>query len=392
MKTAVGDASRLDLPSIVEASRAETGLSDMGEPDILPGLRVLIDALVNEANLHPSGVDAQRHSLIGHLSNRLRINDIFKRHPEIFKGEIRGPIVIIGLPRSGTTKLQCMMAANSALQSLPLWKVLNPAPMGATPPGGEDPRIALAEKASAAMREHHPDFYAGHPMNAREPEEEVWMEDLVMRGWNPCYLARVPTFEAWTGKQDYSTWYVYLRKLLQMFQWQDGSPQKTWLLKTPEHMPHMDLLFKTFPRATIVHCHRDPVTTIASLAALIVASRRMFSDDETSADAGRFALEHWSKNTQAYMQQRQLLEKQHRFVDIGYKEITGDVTAAIERIHAAAGLELTAEARTAMRAWEANNPPGKHGRHKYTLESVGLRESDIRAAFADYLERFGKLI
>ena len=386
-----GDPRRLGLEEILSAARAASGLSEIGDPDIIPGLKVLLDSFVCEAKLSAAGIEAQRATLIGHIANRMRIEDLIKRHPEILEQEIRAPIIIVGLPRSGTTKLQRMMAVNPDMQSLPLWRILNPAPLGPTPPGGEDARIAIAEQVEGAMREYYPDFYAGHPMNAREPDEEVFMADQVLRGWTPCYAARVPSYEAWLRQQDFGVWYDYLKKLLQLFQWQDGTGGKRWLLKTCEHLPYMNDLFKVFPDATIVHCHRDPVTTTASLAALITAYTRMNSDVGTDEEAGTFTLSHLSKQMGGYMAQRPLLENQHRFVDVSYTEIVNDITSAIERIHAAAGLPLTDEARAAMREWETSNPAGKHGQHKYSLPSLGLTESKIRNGFAGYLQRFGNL-
>ena len=390
MEIAVGDPRRLNLPEIIAEAQAQTGLTNMGEPDVMDGLQILIDALIREANLSPTGIEMKRAGLIGLVSNRLRIQEQFRLHPEILQEKIRAPIVIIGLPRSGTTKLQKVLTTNPDLQWLPLWKVLNPAPLGPTPPGGEDPRIAIAEQTSAYMRDNFPDFYSGHPMNAREAEEEIWMQDMSLRGWGHVYAAKIPTFEVWTEKQDFETWYVFLRKLL--IQWHDESPQKRWLLKAPEHMAEMELLFKTFPDATVVHCHRDPAISVASLAVLTVASRGMTTDEKDYVDSGRFTLNHWASHTRAYLQQRKRLEGKHPFVDISYKEITGNIMAALERVHAAAGLKLTPANRAAVLDWEKNNPPGKQGTRSYSLSDVGLTEKQVRGDFAEYLERFKKLL
>jgi Sulfotransferase family len=392
MEIAAGDPRRLNLQDIIAEARAQTGLTDMGEPDVTDGLTILVDALIREANLSPAGVEMKRAGLIGLVSNRLRIQEQFRLHPEILQEKIRAPIVIVGLPRSGTTKLQKVLTTNPDLQWLPLWKVLNPAPLGPIPPGGEDPRIAIAEQISAYMRDNFPDFYSGHPMNAREAEEEIWMQDMSLRGWGHVYAAKIPTFEAWTEKQDFETWYVFLRKLLQLIQWHDGSPNKRWLLKAPEHMAEMELLFKTFPDATVVHCHRDPTISVASLAVLTVASRGMYTDEKDHLDSGRFTLNHWASHTRAYLQQRKRLESKHRFVDVSYKEITSNIMAAVDRINAAAGLKLTPANRAAVIDWEKSNPPGKPGARRYSLSDVGLTEKQVRDAFADYLEQFRELV
>jgi len=386
-----GDPRRLDVREINDISRSLTGLEDMGEPDILPGMEILRDSIVREAAFDPNGIEAMRGNFISWLNTRRRVEDIFRRHPEIAHEPIARPIIIVGIPRSGTTKMQSLMLTNPNLQGLYLWRVLNPTPIGPTPPGGEDPRIAIAEQVSAAMRQYQPDFYAGHPMNAREPEEEIWMADLVMRGWSTCYVSRTPTFQAWLKKQDYGVWYDYLKKLLQMFQWEDKAQGKRWLLKAPEHCPNLADLFRVFPDATIIHCHRDPVTTIASLGALTAKSRRLYSSAGTLEEGGRFAFEHWVDHTNAYMRDRPKFEKEHPFLDISYRDITANAVATVEQVYKAAGLEFTPRVRDAVLKWEADNPPGKHGKHSYTLESLGLETGKVRAAFAGYLERFSGL-
>jgi hypothetical protein len=229
-------------------------------------------------------------------------------------------------------------------------------------------------------------------MNAFDADEEEWLLDMVMRGYVNCHQARTPSFEAWMDQQDFSCWHPYLKKLMQLMQWQDGSPTKPWLIKAPSHLRHLKLLFKTFPNATIVTCHRDPVTTSVSLAALNEAIRRMFSDYEDPVETGNFTYRHWAKQMQGYVEQRPALEKEHPFVDVSYAEIIGDTLPAIRKIYAAAGFELSEEALKAMRDWEAANPPGKHGKHNYNLDRFGLTAEQIRAAFSGYLDRFGSYI
>jgi hypothetical protein len=385
-------AGRLDLADILAAARTATGLTELGEPDILPGMAVLIDALNNEARLHPLGIETQRAALTNLLANRLRIADTISQHPEILGEEIQGPIIVIGLARSGTTKLQRMMANDTALKTLPLWRILNPMPLGPVPPGAPDPRIAATAQLSNMMRDHFPDFFAGHPMIAEEPDEESLMSDLAMRGSFTGHACRIPSFDAWMERQDHHPWYRMLRRMLQIFQWQDGPPRQTWLLKSPSHLGHLDALFEVFPNATVVHCHRDPVLTTASIAQLSEAGRRMYSDVEDLHATSRYVLKYWSGLMRSYVEHRPAYEHRHRFVDVAYREITGGTMAAIERVYAAANLTLTPQARAAMQEWEAANPPGKHGQHRYALEGSGLTAEEVRAAFAGYLARFGGLI
>lgn len=393
-------STMLNLDQIITAAREMTGLTDIGEPDITEGLTVLIDSLNTEADLTPAGEAAQQASLTALVANRLRITDVLTRNPEIRDERVRGPIVILGLPRTGTTKLHRMLAAHPRIQSIPLWRLLNPAPLGDTPPGAssggspetEDPRIAIAEMVSNGMRDNHPEFFAGHPLLPREPDEEVWMQDLVCRGWLPCYMTKVPSYQAWPERLDMQPWYEYLHTLLQMFQWQDRSAGKTWVLKTPEHLGNLDLLFERFPDATIVCTHRDPVVATTSMAVLNVAARRMYTDQPDEHGIGRLILERWSSGLRSLVDERDRLGDTHRFVDAPYRDITGDIHGVLGRICAAAGVDTDDDATAAMAAWETDNPQHKHGRHSYTPEQVGLDQAEMRDWFKEYLDRFEHLL
>jgi Sulfotransferase family len=381
----------LDMEAIVVAARARTGLSEWGEPDITEGLQVVLDALNREAELRPDGIEAQRQAWTNVIVNRLRISDILARSPEIRQEKILGPIVILGLPRTGTTKLHRTLAAHPGTQGLPLWRLLNPAPLEPVPSGGEDPRITIAEMVSNGMRDNHPVMFAGHPMLAREPDEEAWMFDLVTRGWMPNYVGHVPSYVAWADQQDMGVWFDYLKALLQMFQWEDGSQGKTWLLKAPDNMGMLDALVARFPDAVFVQTHRDPVTAIPSIAAVTTAGRRMYTDAPQPHELGRFALEHWSGKLLCLLDERERLGSSHVFIDVPYNEIKNDVLSVIERVCAASGLRLADGDWDPMRDWESDNAQHKHGRNLYTLEEFGLDQQEIDAAFAAYHERFGAL-
>jgi Sulfotransferase family len=381
------NAAPLNAHRLIESSQRTTGVGDPMAPDFVEGLEVLVRDLLDNGQLNAIGIHAQQAGLTNMLCNRLRLDALFRKHPEITDEVIHSPVIIIGMPRSGTTKMQRMLAASGEFQYLPLWQILNPAPIQPVSAGRDDPRIAMAEQAMAAMKDAFPEFYAGHPMDAKEADEEVFMADLVMRGWNPCYSANVPVYEAWLEAQDFGIWYDYLKKLLQLFQWQNQST-KPWLLKTCEHLPYLDHLFRVFPDATVVHCHRDPVTTIASLGALTGASWRMNSDHVDPTAAANFVFEHMTKQMAGYMKRRPELEDRFQFVDIGYPEIVGNVQDVIHRISQTAGLDLSAQARQNMAEWEQDNPPGKHGSHHYSLPQLGLSEPAIKHAVAPYLARF----
>ncbi|MFO1426723.1 MAG: sulfotransferase [Steroidobacteraceae bacterium] len=380
----------LSADELIAEARRRTGLTDFGSsPPLLPALAVLVDALNREAGLSAAGVQARREGFIRALAHRLRIVDVLRRTPQIHDEPIAGPIVVLGLARSGTTKLQRMLAADDRLQSLALWKMMSP--LRERDAGGrpnDAARLAFARTAVEAMRSRHPRFYAAHPMVAEEPDEEVFLMEMTFMGNLHVHGNQVPSYHDWLGTQSYEPWYRFLRELLQFFQWQDGAAGRPWLLKAPFHLGHLPLLSAEFPQATIVHCHRDPLVTMASTCGLVEASRCMHSARVDPLQIGRTAVRVWGGFIGRYMQDRPRLERCHRFVDLAYRRIVADASRCIDEVCSAAGLTLTAAAQAAMREWEQRNAQHKHGQHRYTLERYGIEPGEVNALFADYRQRF----
>lgn len=385
--------AQINVNSLLSESRAAAGLSDFGEPDVIEPLRVLAAALNSEAQLHEAGVRAQHESLKRLLINRLRIQRDLTAHPEILNERIAGPVVIVGLPRTGTTKLQRMMAASDQFQTLPYWKIFNPARITTTQAGNEpDPRIAIAQEHLAALRQQHPAFYAAHPMDACEPDEEEMMMEIVLLGYLYPHVTRVPSFQNWVDTQSFERWYGYLRNLLRYFQWCDRASGKPWLLKAPAHLGFMPLLFEYFPNATVVHCHRDTLSTTASLSGLVAAARQFYSDRNDPAEVGRFVLDLWSRQMRRYTRDRTELDCKQHFVDVSYLDVVRNAADVIASVYRAAGLELSTDALQRMQEWEASNAQHKHGEHRYDLADYGLHEQQVAAAFADYDARFARFL
>jgi hypothetical protein len=259
----------LEAESILAEAREKTGLDDFGDESFREPMARLLRSMEEEAELSEVGRAMQRARLVGLLVNRLRAEDHFARFPEILDEEIREPLVIVGLARTGTTMLHRMIASDARMISLLWWESRNPAPFPESGEGGRDPRIADAEAEVAAMIEGAPDLVAMHPIEAEEPDEEIMLLEHSFFSTNPEAFINVPTFGAWLDEQDQTPGYVYLKKLLQFLQWQKkraGGTGERWVLKTPHHLGFMNLLFEVFPDIRVVQTHRDPLQTIPSLA------------------------------------------------------------------------------------------------------------------------------
>lgn len=383
-------AELLDAADLLAAAERTTGLTDYGQPDPRPSLHALVASINQEARLNAASLTGKRLSLIRVLCNRLLLQHAVSLEPQIAQQQILKPIVILGLPRSGTTKLHRMIAADPGMQKLPLWKLFFPVKALTDGPGSDvERRIAATEQFVNQLRVANPEQYAGHPMMALEPDEEYFGMELSFQAHINTSSMYTPSYERWLNDQDFTHWYVWLRHFLQYQQFVDNGAGRPWVLKAPHHLGYLPLLLRFFPDATVVHCHRDPVTTVTSFCSLIGAARRGSSDHYRPEEVGPYILRSYRQRMQAYLSDRTSLEKTHAFVDLDYRRILTEAPAVIVQCYAAAGLPLAAAALAAMQSWEAANAQHKHGRHRYQpLQHYGITEADIHSTFGDYEQRF----
>lgn len=379
-------ADDLSEESVVAAARAAAGLTDFGDEAFREPLRRLLAALDGEARLTPAGRAAQRQRVVDLLVNRLRAEDCFRRHPEIADEVLGAPLVIVGLPRTGTTLLHRTIAADPDVHAVLWWECRHPAP---PPDGVPDDRVARAEAEVCAMLEAVPALAAMHPLEATAPDEEILLLEHTFHSTTPEASANVASYGAWLETQDQRPAYRALRRWLQLLQWQKrrrGSRASRWVLKTPHHLGFADLLLAEFPDARIVQTHRDPVESIPSLASMIVALWRLASDAVDPREVGR----QWSAKMAAALARCLAVRDHHpdRFVDVWFRDAVDDPVGAARRVYAAAGLAPTPAAEAAMRRYVATNPREGRPPHRYTLEEFGLTRAGIERDFAAYRERF----
>jgi hypothetical protein len=382
-------AALLDAGELIAAAQQATGLSALGEVDPRESLQLLAHSLNTEANLSESGMAGKRASLVRVLCNRLLLHDAFVRNPRLADEVIAKPMVILGLPRSGTTKLQRMIAADPGMQKLPLWRLMYPVRALSNGPGTDvEQRIAATEQFVEVIKQRAPAMYAAHPMLPLEPDEEYFAMELSFQAHINTSSFHTPTYEAWLSAQNFDNWYVWLKKLLQYVQFEQRGAGKPWILKAPHHLGYLPLLFKYFPDATILHCHRHVAEIVPSFCALIHASRVSTSVQADPAATGRYTLRSYTHRMQAYLRDRPTAEAQHAFVDIPYQDIVRDAPLVVRRCYEAAGIPLTHAAIAAMQQWEAGNEQHKHGQHRYQLADFGLAETEVTNAFSMYSARF----
>jgi hypothetical protein len=250
--------------AVLSAAREQTGLDDFGSDDFRERLGVWLQAIEEDTGLAGVGRVGVHRDLVRYAANRLRLEDLVRRQPEILDVEIRRPIIVAGLPRSGTTHLLNLIAADTRLRSLPYWESMEPIPVpGEEPaPDGSDPRLARCRKSYEMQDKISPLLKNMHDMAPEHVHEEIELQCLDFGSYVLECLATVPRWRDYYLAHDQTPQNAYLKKALQAVQWLRHKDR--WILKSPQHMEQLGPLIRTFPDATVVITHRDPVSVIAS--------------------------------------------------------------------------------------------------------------------------------
>lgn len=373
----------LETESLLAEARRATGLGDFGDEAFRDGLDKLV-ATYNAAPLNERGRRRNRRRLIELLTTRLRIEDAWRRHPEILERRIERPMVLTGLPRSGTSALFNLLATDPVTRPLRLWEARNPDPLENLPAGASDPRRDALEARFAEGRKANPEFTKVHFASADTPEECVLAQAFAFHGVQMGIEVMLEPYGSWYRAQDLRGLYAYYRDILKMLDWQ--RPGERWLLKAPAHMWGIDALIETFPDVAIVWSHRNPLLCVASICSMthLLMAPQM---DVDKRDLGPVVMDFYATSLERGLAARDRHDGA-RFIDVGHDDFVADPMAVVGRIYDHFHLPLDAAARAAMASHADANPKGKHGKHEYGLEEYGLDPDRVRARFADYVDRF----
>ena len=283
-----GSELTLDPATLMDAAIAETGLDGFGPGDFVPRLEVLCRAMHEEGGFNDAGVLQQHTLILGLLKNRLLIEDLVARHPEILDEEIKAPIVICGLPRTGTTHLHNLISADPALRSLPYWESLEPVLAERERPaaGAPDPRRERTAVALSFLDVALPYFNRMHEMTVDHAHEEIQLLAVDFSSMLLETTAPMPTWRDAYRARDQGPSYAYLRRVLQVLQWLRGGTR--WVLKSPQHLEQFPALLGTFPDATFVVTHRDPVSVTTSMVTMLAYASRLGRDRVDVVGIGRY--------------------------------------------------------------------------------------------------------
>ena len=385
MMAAMAPQCPLDADALHARASADTGLHDFGAGDYRERLDVYLAALREIDGLHAAGVVNFYGQLLQLLKNRLLFTDLLCRHPEIDDIELQPPVVIAGLPRTGTTHLHNLLAAPPTFRTMPYWESVEPFPLPAEAGVEPDPRRARMDVAVAVINTVMPHFPLMHEMTTEHVHEEI---QLLANDFSTMFfetLADVPRWRDYYHAHDQTPHYEYLARQLKAMQFLRGG--RRWLLKSPQHLEQVPVLDRVFPGRIVVFTHRDPVPVALSMIAMITYSARMHRTPVPVHQIAASWIDRLEQMLTALVRDRDTIGPQ-RSVDIRFDDFMANELGVAEHVYALAGEPFTEEARTAIAGYLAGHQRGRLGNVETSWEMFGLTEEGLRARFAPYVERF----
>ncbi|NKY86324.1 sulfotransferase family protein [Nocardia veterana] len=356
------------------------GLTDFGDDDYTEALGVLLDSYQRDADLTELGSKMNRYFLRGALVARALSEASWKANPGYAETKIERPIFVTGLPRTGTTALHRLLAADPQHQALEMWLAELPQPRPPRETWADNP---VFQRIDAGFAQHHienPEFMGLHYMSAAEVEECWQLLRQTVKSIAYESLAYLPTYSRWLQKQEWTNAYQRHKRNLQLIGMGDS---RGWVLKNPSHLFALDALLEVYPDALIIQTHRDPVTIVASSCSLSEQATKGWSNTFVGETIGRTQLELWSRGLREFNSARARYNPD-QFLDIQFEDLRADPFGTVEKIYSTFGLDYTESARAAMRALDEESKSGaRKPAHTYSLADYGLTEDEVRSVFAD---------
>lgn len=375
----------IDISKLVRTATENTGLSDFGEDTWQEGLEVLSRSVSKEAYLNAAGQASFEAIVVSLLSRRLEVEDWHARYPEIDEESLEAPVIILGLPRTGSTALHNLLSQDPKVRVLRTWESTFPCPPPETATQFSDPRIALVEDQLALGDRAMPRMKQMLPMTATSPIEDQFImgHDFKSQVFMPMF--RIPSYVKWFDDEaDFVPTFQYVKRVLKLLQWK--CPPKRWRLKNPSYSQCIDALDKVFPDARYCMTHRPVEEVIPSMADLYL---EMASVNTASVDPlwlGEVAVNNCENGMRRMLSFREK-GNENRFFDIQFRTLQADPILVIEQLYAYLGENLTEDAKARMQSWREETPRDKHGRHEYRAADFGLNRDALRERFTFYSDK-----
>ncbi|NGY03921.1 sulfotransferase [Solimonas terrae] len=374
----------------MQRARSTASLDDFGDDSFRDGLERLVVSVEREARLNERGRIGFEMQIVDLLVNRLQVEHWYRRHPEIDEQQIVAPLIGLGLPRTGSTALSCLLAEDPAVRSIRNWEAMKPCPPPETASELSDPRIAVAHRMVLKRQEMFPRKMAMLPSSATMPTECQTYMAYDFRSHLFQALWQVPSYADWLNHHaDLVSTYRYVKRVLKLLQWR--CPPYRWRLKNPSHIVFIDALQEVFPDARYWMTHRDIGKVIPSVADLYHELIRASSDDVDKTYLGALNSEWCERGMRKVIAFRDA-GHEHRFFDVQFAAFQEDPFPILARLYDFLGEEFTPLARSRMAAWRRDTPRDRHGEHHYDAADFGLDVTRLRERFGFYSERFAVAI
>ncbi|MFM5906029.1 MAG: sulfotransferase family protein [Novosphingobium sp.] len=366
------------------------GWSDFGPADYRRGLDVLLHSMDYDPRWSAEGRVRGWMGLANVLAARGHAVRAMAQTPGWDAQPITAPIVITGVPRTGTTALHKLLAVDPQFQGLQTWITGAPQPRPPRDTWEANPRFQRSVAELEARHREKPAALAAHAMAAEEVDEccLILRQGFVSNLWTCGWSAQ--SYDLWRRQQSEAHCYAHFERVLRLVGSNDAD--KRWLLKNPGHIENLDALFAQFPDAKVIHTHRDPAKAIPSLCALLIGNHALFEDGRVEERAWQMGIgetEKWARAIRRAAPVR--AAHRNQVLDVIHTDFHGDPMGTVERIYAFCGLELSDAVRADMAVRIAEKPELAHGPHQYTLEQFGLSAAMVRERFGDYVQDFDLL-
>lgn len=358
------------------------GLTDFGTTDYVEPMKLLLSDYDKYGQFTPIGEQITCGGLVGLLIARLFAQKGFKAHPEFANAPIERPIIISGMPRTGSTTLHRLLARDPNTQWMTPWLGNTPMPRPPRETWEANPWYQMTRQGLEGFWQIFPAIKLMHPMFADQPDECRY--GLESAFWSPSLAYAGPlhcAYGEWVKNTVPHYAYAYYRKVLGLIA---GGDKRRWILKDPTtHLWVPELLLETFPDACIVYTHRDPVKCMASVAHMLYPVRSSRFSYLTHEQHGRETLDYWVtaiERTEAAMSQLDA----SRIIHVHIDELQADPVATATKIYRHFNIQVTTEATQAWQQFTDADPRAGHGKHDVKVEDCGFTAKEVYAKVPTY--------
>jgi hypothetical protein len=386
MATSPSAEAAVRLDDLVARACDRAGLDDFGGESWREGLQLLVNTCESAPGVNPGGREFVYGQFVDALWNRLRVVDYCQRHPEVAHEQIRRPLVILGLPRTGTSLASYLLDRDPLRRSLLTWEAEDSVPPSTPDTLYTDPRC-LTKKAELDVLAEGlkvANIPLVHWDEADGPTECMFVQNQDFRAY--LWEAYMPStaYADWLLQTDMTSAYAYERTVLQMLQ---SRAPGVWSLKMPSHAVHIEALLATFPDARIVWAHRDPFKATASFLRLNYLSRAVLGADVDIDVIVPNVLRQLREHVNRPLATRRRIGDD-RFFDLHYADLMRDPISVLRSLYDWAGDDLPTSTEQAMLAWLDDHPQDRHGVVPYSLDGSGVTRADLEPIFDEYLSEF----